>query len=335
MQDDMATVRVNQSDVEIPFFGNEVKAVIILNKQPGRPPKPGTALYKALKAFMQEVVVLLVTINENEIWCGLKYMSSPVSSSGSKISAGDKNKPINFYDQKLNALLVLGMFGGHKTALIQAKMGDDARVEIENALTLLPNAQLVAGVGVAYGRKEKTQFGDVLVATTIDGIGNVRWDNGNLYFYQGDNRYTRTEERAIQVFGRQVEDFATLTGFKVTKQGRAPEIHPKLIVSAPWLVNDLDVLNKIIQNDPRAVGGEMEGQIIAGIHNDFLGLNPPRKIDAIIIKGVADYADGNKHKGWQMTAGLAAVGYTSFKLKQTNGQVCKSTNYNPQQALLL
>ena len=325
MQDDdvMATVQVNESDVEVPFYGNEKKAEIIMNKQPGRPPKPGTPLYNQLKAFMQEVVVLLVTINENEIWCGLNYMFPPVSSTGSQIPPGNKVRAINFYDQKLNSLLTLGIFGEHKTALIQAKMGDDARVEIVNALTLLPNVQLVAGVGVAYGRKEKTQFGDVLVATTIDGIGNVRWDNGELYFYQGDNRFTRTEERAIQVFGRQVEDFATLTGFKVTKQGRAPEIHPKLIVSAPWLVNDLDVLNKIIQNDPRAVGGEMEGQILAGIHNDFLGLNPPRKIDAIIIKGVADYADGMKHKGWQMTAGLAAVGYTWFKLKQTNGQVCK------------
>ena len=332
MRDDMATVQVNESDVEVPFYGNEKKVEIIKNKLPGSPPNPGTQLYNQLKAFMQEVVVLLVTINENEIWCGLNYMTPPVSSSGNEIPAGNEARPVNFYDQKLNALLTLGMFGGHKTALIQAKMGDDARVEIENALKLLPQAQLVAGVGVAYGRKDKTQFGDVLVATTIDGIGNVRWDNGKLYFYQGDNRYTRTEERAIQVFGRQVEDFATLTGFKVTKQGRAPEIHPKLIVSAPWLVNDLDILNKIIENDPRSVGGEMEGQIIAGIHNDFLGLNPPRKIDAIIIKGVADYADGNKHKGWQMTAGLAAVGYTEFKLNQTNGQVCKCNftiiNYN-------
>ena len=67
----------------------------------------------------------------------------------------------------------------------------------------------------------------------------------------------------------------------------------------------------------------MEGQVIAGIHNDLLNLTPPRKIDAIIIKGVADHADGQKHKGWQMTAGLAAVGYTKFKLEQTGGQVCK------------
>ena len=191
IQEDVAMVQVNESiDVETPFYGNEMKIKIIKTKLPGRPPKPGTQLYNQLRNFMKKVVVLLVTINENEIWCGLNYMTPPVSSTGSKIPAGNKARPINFYDQKLNALLTLGMFGGHKTALIQAKMGDDARVEIENALKLLPNAQLVAGVGVAYGRKEKTKFGDVLVATTIDGIGNVRWDNGKLYFYQGDNRYT-------------------------------------------------------------------------------------------------------------------------------------------------
>ena len=275
---------------------------------------------------MKEVVVLLVTINENEIWCALNYMTPPQTSDGKPIVPGDK--PIDFYNPKLNALLTLGMFGGHKTALIQAKMGDDCRVEIENALQLLPNAQLVAGVGVAYGRKDKTKFGDVLVSTTIDGIGNVRWDNGKLLFYQGDNRYTRTEQRAMEVFARQVDDWSTLTGFKASKSGRVPKIHAKTIISAPWLVNDLNLLHKILLTNPRAVGGEMEGQVIAGIHNDLLNLTPPRKIDAIIIKGVADHADGQKHKGWQMSAGLAAVGYTKFKLEQTGGQVCELNTIN-------
>ena len=101
-----------------------------------------------LKDLLKEVV-LLVTINENEIWCALNFMTPPKSPDGKPIVSGAK--PIDFYDPNLNALLTLGMFGGHKTALIQAKMGDDCRVEIENALQLLPNAQLVAGVGVAYG----------------------------------------------------------------------------------------------------------------------------------------------------------------------------------------
>ena len=85
-------------------------------------------------------------------------------------------------------------------------------------------------MGVAYGRQDKTKFGDVLVATTIDGIGNVRWDNGKLLFYQGDNRFTRTEQRAIEVFARQVDDWSTITDFKVTKEGRVPQIHPKTLL---------------------------------------------------------------------------------------------------------
>lgn len=305
------------------MYGDEKKKAIIKKKDPLPPPDPLDATYGQLKDFLQEVVVLLVTINENEIWSALNYMEPPESGDGNPIIS-DTERPINWFDPPLSAMLTLGMFAGHKTALIQAKMGDDCRVEIENALELLPNAQLVAGVGVAYGRKDKTTFGDVMVATTIDGVGNVRWNNGDLYFYQGDNRYTRTEQRAIEVFAREVDDWSTETGFKVTKSGRVPKIHAKMIVSAPWLVNDLDILNKIMEIDPRAVGGEMEGQVLSEIHNNFLNLNPPRKIDTIIIKGVADHADGQKHKGWQMTAGLASIGYTKFKLEQTEGQVCKS-----------
>ena len=229
-------------DEETPFYCDENKLAIIKRKNPLPPPSPESAKYKMLMDFLKEVVILLVTINENEIWCALNYMTPPRSPDGKPIVSGVK--PIDFYDPKLNALLTLGIFGGHKTALIQAKMGDDCRVEIENALQLLPNAQLVAGVGVAYGRKDKTNFGDVLVSTTIDGIGNVRWDNGKLLFYQGDNRYTRTEQRAMEVFARQVDDWSTLTGFKATKSGRVPEIHAKTIISAPWLVNDLDLLQK-------------------------------------------------------------------------------------------
>ena len=151
-------------DDETPFYDDEKKEEIIKNKEPLRPPNSSGNVYPLLKNFLKEVVVLLVTVNENEIWSAINYMTPPVFTTGSlKIS-----QTISYYNPELDALLILGMFGGHKTALIQVKMGDDARVEIENVLKLLPNAQLVAGVGVAYGRKEKTKFGDVLVATTIE-----------------------------------------------------------------------------------------------------------------------------------------------------------------------
>ena len=121
-----------------------------------------------------------------------------------------------------------------------------------------------------------------------------------------------------------MDDWATTTGFKVTKSRRVPNIHADMIVSMPWHINDLDILAKVIKNSPLAVGGEMEGQVIVGIHNDLLDLNPPKVIDVIIIKGVSNFADGNANTEWDLTGALAAAGYMKFKLEQTDGQVCKS-----------
>ena len=40
-------------------------------------------------------------------------------------------------------------------------------------------------------------------------------------------------------------------------------------------------------------------------------------LEVIIIKGVADYADGEKPKQWQLTAAMAAANYTHFQLKRS------------------
>ena len=265
-------------------------------------------------------------VRDVEAWAVLNYMTPPECSNGQPLYTG--NRTINFYNSMRNTMVTLGMFGQHKTALLWAKIGGDSRDEIENALQLLPNVQLVAGVGIAYGIDcEKTRLGDVLVSTTIDGIGNIRWDNGNLTFDEGDNRYTRMKQRALDVFATEVDDWATLTKFQVSKCGRTSKVYPNIIISMPWFINDANILEQIIENNPLAIGGETEGQVIAAIHNDLLNLNPPKEIDIIIIKGVSEFASGRNAGGyssrWSLTAAMAAAGYMEFKLKQTKGQVCK------------
>ena len=42
----------------------------------------------------------------------------------------------------------------------------------------------------------------------------------------------------------------------------------------------------------------------------------PEGVECIIIKGIADFADGTKDKVWQLTAAMAAVDYAHYKLKQ-------------------
>ena len=56
----------------------------------------------------------------------------------------------------------------------------------------------------------------------------------------------------------------------------------------------------------------MEGWIL---YTHILKDHP--NLEAIIIKGVADYADGKKDKQWQLTAAMAAASYTHFQLKQS------------------
>ena len=42
----------------------------------------------------------------------------------------------------------------------------------------------------------------------------------------------------------------------------------------------------------------------------------PEQVNSIIIKGIADFGDGNKDKSWQFTAAKAAVDYAYCKLKR-------------------
>lgn len=59
--------------------------------------------------------------------------------------------------------------------------------------------------------------------------------------------------------------------------------------------------DKFLRAKSVAIGGEMEGGELLEFHND-------QKIKGVIvIKGVADYADGKKEKDWQFTAAMAAL----------------------------
>lgn len=268
------------------------------------------------------MIVLLVTVKDVEAWAILHYMTPPESNGQPLYS---DNRTTNFYDPMRKTVLTLGMFGGHQAALLWAKVGDDSHAEIEHALQLLPNVQLIAAVGIAYGiDSTKAKLGDVLVSTTIDGIGNIRWEDGSMSFEEGDNRYTRVEQRALDVFATEVDDWVAITKFNVTPCGRRPNIYGDIIISIPWFINDAKILSQVVANNPSAIGGEMEGHVLAGIHNDLLDLNPPKEIDVIVIKGVSEFAGQAAGScDWYLTAGMAAAGYMDFKLLQTRGQICK------------
>ena len=80
--------------------------------------------------------------------------------------------------------------------------------------------------------------------------------------------------------------------------------------------------NKKIRDDfheavPDSIGGEMEGGTVMNMLRE--GDKHSSK-GVVIIKGVVDYAAGEKGKSWQYTAAKAALAYTQAKLKAANFQ---------------
>ena len=95
--------------------------------------------------------------------------------------------------------------------------------------------------------------------------------------------------------------------FKVC-QSRSSEVYSGTIISHPMLVNNKEIRDKLHDEIRTAIGGEMEG-------GQLLRFVQKQQIKGIItIKGICDYADGNKAKDWQFISALAALHYVKTKL---------------------
>ena len=255
-------------------------------------------------------MVLLHTVKDEEMIVALKNLSSPVEQS---------DKLIRWIHG--NASFILGIFGGHKAALVQTSKGADCQYELIYALRSLPNAQLIITLGYAYGLKSKCNLGDVLVSTSVDEIGNIRLEHGRLKFDEGRVRQTRISTRALNVF---TNGITLWRKFICSTEGRKTKVIAGPLISSPVLLNDKAALDEYLKNNERFKGGEMEGQEVARAQLT-LKEEDKRDVDFIVIKGVADFGDGSKDKGWQLTASLAAASYAEEKLRETCGMVynCK------------
>ena len=81
------------------------------------------------------------------------------------------------------------------------------------------------------------------------------------------------------------------------------------LASGSFLINDPGIKLGLEEPALRHLGGEMEGWTQIEYHT-------PEGVECIIIKGIADFADGTIYKVWQPAAAKAAVDYAHFKLKQ-------------------
>lgn len=295
------------------MYGDAEKRQIIKRKKPLPSPEPGSKLHKQLGEYCQDVILIVHTVNDNEKWAGLANMEPPKleDDNGELLQ-----KPIDLLEANW---IVLGEFGGYKAALIQTEMGVDAHNELLDALDTFPNAKYIVAVGVAGAASSKAKICDVVVSKWIDGVSNMKFTKeGHVIFRASGSRFTPTLQRLRNIFARGTETWVSTDDFSCTKDGRKPRILPGSIISSSVLMDNQKLRDEFVQNDPEAVGIEMEGFKLAEIQ-DRKRNRDERDLGVIVIKGVSDLGDGTKSKEWQFTAAMAAASYARHKLEETNG----------------
>ena len=288
-----------------PKFDENDRKQIVANKSPIPTPAEHR---ESLEEFISQASVLLHTVKEEELLAACDRLSSP-------LETGDVDKPISWFDRNIS--LTLGVFGGHKAALIQTSKGADCRHALLPSLEYLPNVKVVIGLGFSYGRRNKSALGDVLVSTYVDGVSNFRIEGGKIKFDEGRVRYTSTSTKTANVF---TTGTSLWTAFKCSTADRESKAHAGVLISTPMLLNDRKALDDFLANNERFIGGEMEGQELAHAQLQ-LREKENRQVDFVVIKGVADFGDGTKEEAWQLTASLAAANYAEHKLLKTDGKV--------------
>lgn len=210
--------------------------------------------------------------------------------------------------------MVVGMFAGKKTALIQTEVGENIDSYVEEAIKIFTNAQFVIGVGVCFAfDKSNYLLGDVLVSDKISNLANLEFGMDGKIRNHGE--IVRVFHELRRIFCLTVEHESEI---KVSAT-RSSRVYKGTFISYSVQVNNEQVRDRIHSAVNTAIGGEMEG----GQLLKFVDRGQVRGV--IIVKGVANYGDGNESKEWQFTAATAALHYTKSKLPLARLPFSKST----------
>ncbi len=277
---------------ELPLYNEAQQRELFTANRPAHPPKPGTEEHKKLKEFSNEVEIILQTVNENEFQAAATEMEPPDQSFSTAVVFPSAGK-------------VVGMFADKKAALIQTDVGANAGDYIQDAIDTFPNAQYVIGVGVCYAfDPKKYKFGDVLVSKKISDLKISKFENDGTFTDRG-----QTVDVVNELISTFCMDLTLKDGFKVSKNTeRTSIVYTGRFLSYSVLMDHKETRDKFRAAVPEVIGGEMEG-------GELLKFQTRRKVKGVIVvKGVVDYADGKKEKGWQFTAAKAALHYLHDKM---------------------
>lgn len=196
----------------------------------------------------------------------------------------------------------LGKFGQYKIAHVQCGMGslsrDASTLTASNAIKLL-NPKFLLMVGIAFGIDDtKQKIGDVLVSEAI-----LPYNSKRVGKNQTIQRAAATS--ASQTILNRFKNLRTWENF-INEKDKS-ELICGHILSGEELIDNKEHRDELLKAYQNAKGGEMEG---AGIISACDG-----KLQWIIVKGICDFADGNKGQDKENNQKIAAAAAISACLE--------------------
>lgn len=233
---------------------------------------------------------LLVTVNSVEAGAVIKVFCTDLNKRSGIVNVGN----LAFHD--------LGTLNSQRIAMVQCEMGS---VSLGSSLPAVYEAidsvrpAMVIMVGVAFGVKPATQkIGDILVASKIalyepQRVGTV---DGSAY------RISRGSK--VDVSPKLLSHFHACEHYwnKATA-----DVSFGIMLSGEKLIDNVEFRDQLLQEEPEAIGGEMEG---AGLYVACQS----QKCDWILTKAICDWADGNKATNKKANQELAATNAAKFVL---------------------
>ncbi|WP_376797446.1 hypothetical protein [Thermogemmatispora sp.] len=194
----------------------------------------------------------------------------------------------------------LGEVGGTSLLMVQSEMGQGGAggsllTVSEGIRHLGPRAVIM--VGIAFGLKPGEQrIGDILVARQI-------------LAYELQAVVAREGQRSVRLRGDRVTASPLLLDrFRSGKKSwKGQSVHFGLMLSGEKLINDREYRDQLQALEPEAIGGEMEGAGLCAAAQHY-------KVDWILVKAIADWADGFKQEREEQRQRKAANNAARFTL---------------------
>jgi type I restriction enzyme, R subunit len=244
------------------------------------------------------VDILLISVTSIEGKAVLHVFSKETGTKASIVDIGNHA----FHD--------LGLVNGLRVAMVQSEMGSvglgaSLQTVHEAIVTTQPGAVIM--VGVAFGSNSaKQQIGEILVSKQIAS-------------YEPQRVGVKAGKRNLVSRGTRADaSTKLLSHFRACDLSWDPKptkVRFGLILSGEKLVDNPQFRTNLLKDEPEALGGEMEG---AGLYAACQNAN----CDWILVKGICDWADGNKDNSIkdedQELAALNAAKFVFHALKTGN-----------------